>query len=284
MSVFTGIWIPLITPFADGQVDHAALRSLVADYVAAGVSGFVALGTTGEPSSLDEAEQDAVLATVLAAAAGKPVVAGLAGNNLAALQHRLTYLNTLPLAGLLVPAPYYVRPAQAGIAQFFIGLADASAHPLVIYDIPYRTGVRLEIPTLLTLAGHPNIRAVKDCAGSLETTLALVRDGRLAVLAGEDINMFNTWCLGGQGVIAAAAHLHTADFVAAYQAVQQGRLAEGRERFLRLVPWLQLAFREPNPAPVKCALALQGKIHNELRLPMVPVSDALVATLRGQFA
>ncbi|KAF0813506.1 4-hydroxy-tetrahydrodipicolinate synthase [Andreprevotia sp. IGB-42] len=274
MSIFSGIWVPLITPFADGAVDHAALRALVAHYVDAGVHGLVALGTTGEPSSLSDAEQDAVLATILAAAGTLPVVVGVAGNNAAALQQRVQQLNALPLAGLLVPAPYYIRPSQAGLLAHFTALADSSRHPLVVYDIPYRTGVRIELPTLLALAAHPNIHAVKDCAGSLDTTLALIMDGRLAVLAGEDLNLFNTLCLGGHGAIAASAHLRPADFVAVYRAICNGQLAEGRGRFQQLVPLIQTLFIEPNPAPVKAALAAQGLIRNELRAPMLPVAAA----------
>jgi len=172
MSSFSGIWIPLVTPFSNGAVDHSDLRALVRSYADTGISGFVALGTTGEPASLSDAEQRAVLSTILDAACGLPVVAGLAGNNTAELHARVAELNTLPLAGLLVPAPYYVRPSQQGVHDHFITLAGLSAHPLIVYDIPYRTGVRIELPTLLSLAAHPNIVAIKDCAGSLETTLA----------------------------------------------------------------------------------------------------------------
>jgi len=283
-SPFSGIWIPLVTPFAGGRVDHAGLRRLVAACAGAGVSGFVALGTTGEPSSLDEAEQRGVLAAILQAAQGLPVVAGLAGNNTAELREQALRLGEQDLAGLLVPAPYYVRPSQAGLAAHFAALADASRHPLVIYDIPYRTGVRLEIGTLLQLAAHPNIAAVKDCAGSLETTLALLRDGRLAVLAGEDLNLFTTLCLGGHGAIAAAAHLRTADFVAVHRAVRAGRIDEARRVFLDLVPLIQALFSEPNPGPVKAALAQLGLIGSSVRAPMTEASEALRGRLEGLLA
>jgi 4-hydroxy-tetrahydrodipicolinate synthase len=151
----------------------------------------------------------------------------------------------------------------------------------VLYDIPYRTGVRLELDTLLTLAAHPRIQAVKDCAGSLDTTLALIRDGRLQVLAGEDVSIFNTVCLGGSGAIAASAHLRPARFVALDRALTAGRLDEGRRIFHELVPLIQAAFAEPNPAPVKALLAARGLIRNELRMPMTPASDALAARLEG---
>ncbi|NMM01799.1 4-hydroxy-tetrahydrodipicolinate synthase [Paraburkholderia sp. RP-4-7] len=292
MSIFSGIWVPLITPFADGEVDHAALRALVRRYADAGIAGLVALGTTGEPAALDAAEQDAVLATILdevqahAAARGAadaqalPVLVGVSGNHTASMRERIEQLNTLPIAGVLMAAPYYIRPSQAGIVGHFTALADASDKPVVLYDIPYRTGVRLELDTLLTLAAHPRIQAVKDCAGSLDTTLALIRDGRLQVLTGEDINIFNTLCLGGSGAIAASAHLRPERFVALYRALSAGRLDEGRRIFNKLAPLIQALFAEPNPAPVKALLAAQGLIRDELRMPMTRAGDALVERLR----
>ncbi|MFM0738125.1 4-hydroxy-tetrahydrodipicolinate synthase [Paraburkholderia xenovorans] len=302
MSIFSGIWIPLITPFADGEVDHDALRALVRRYADAGVAGLVALGTTGEPSALEGAERDAVLATILDAAAqpgdgaarlsdaaaragtpatraALPVLVGVSGNHTASMRERVLELNRLPIAGLLMAAPYYVRPSQAGIVGHFTTLADASEKPVVLYDIPSRTGVRLELDTLLTLAAHPRIQAVKDCAGSLDTTLALIRDGRLQVLAGNDIDMFNTLCMGGSGAIAASAHVRTEHFVALYRALAAGRLDEGRRLFHRLAPLIDALFAEPNPAPVKALLALQGAIRDELRMPMTRAGAELVKRL-----
>lgn len=274
MSVFSGIWVPLVTPFtSQGAVDHPALARLARRLIADGVSGLAALGTTGEPSSLDPAEQDAVLDTVLEAAVATPVVAGLAGNHVPQLLAAVRRLSGRPLAGLLVPAPYYVRPAQDGIREHFRRLADASRHPLVIYDIPYRTGVEITTDTLLDLAGHPNIAAVKDCGGSLDKTLALLRDGRLRVLAGEDLQMFSTRCLGGHGAITASAHVRTRDIVAMDHALVQGRLAEARARFLELAPGIQALFSEPNPAPVKAVLAMHGEIRPDVRPPLTPASD-----------
>jgi 4-hydroxy-tetrahydrodipicolinate synthase len=290
MSIFSGIWIPLITPFADGEVDHAALRGLVRRYAEAGVAGLVALGTTGEPAALDAAEQDAVLATILdearavadstADAQALPVLVGVSGNHTESMRERIVQLNSLPIAGVLMAAPYYIRPSQAGIAGHFTTLADASEKPVVLYDIPYRTGVRLEPDTLLTLAAHPRIQAVKDCAGSLDTTLALIRDGRLQVLTGEDVNIFNTLCLGGSGAIAASAHLRPERFVALYRALAVGRLEEGRRIFHALAPLIQALFAEPNPGPVKALLAAHGLIRNELRMPMTRAGDALVERLK----
>ncbi|MBC8732012.1 4-hydroxy-tetrahydrodipicolinate synthase [Paraburkholderia sp. RAU6.4a] len=288
MSDFSGIWIPLITPFADGAVDHAALRALVRRYAEAGVAGLVALGTTGEPATLDAAEQDAVLATILDAVQAVsaspqqralPVLVGVSGNHTASMRARIEQLNPLPIAGVLIAAPYYTRPSQDGIVAHFSALADASVHPVVLYDIPQRTGVRLELDTLLTLAVHPRVQAIKDCAGSLDTTLALIRDGRLQVLAGNDLELFSTVCAGGSGAIAASAHWRPERFVALYRALTQGKLDEGRRIFHALVPQIQLAFAEPNPAPVKALLAARGWVRNELRLPMTRASEALTERL-----
>jgi 4-hydroxy-tetrahydrodipicolinate synthase len=287
MSEFSGIWVPLITPFANGAVDYSALRGLVRRYADAGIAGLVALGTTGEPAALDAAEQDAVLATILdeAQRTGRttplPVMVGVSGNHTASMRERIEQLNPLPIAGVLIAAPYYIRPSQAGIVGHFSALADASEKPVVLYDIPYRTGVRLELDTLLTLAAHPRIRAVKDCSGSLDTTLALIRDARLQVFAGEDIAIFNTLCLGGSGAIAASAHVRPEQFVALYRALSEGRLDEGRRIFHALTPMIQLAFAEPNPAPVKALLAAQGLIRDELRMPMTRASDALIERLNA---
>jgi 4-hydroxy-tetrahydrodipicolinate synthase len=269
MSIFSGIWVPVITPFADDAVDHAALRRLVRFYADAGVAGLVALGTTGEPAALEAAEQDAVLTTILAEAGALPVLAGVAGNQTASLRTRIAQLNDLPVAGVLISAPYYIRPSQAGLVEHFTALADLSAKPVVLYDIPYRTGVRLELATLLTLAAHPRIQA-----------LALVLDGRLQVLAGDDLNLFNTLCLGGSGAIAASAHVHPARFVALHRALSEGRLEEGRAIFHKLAPLIGALCSEPNPGPVKAALAGQGLIRDELRAPMTRATDELRERLR----
>jgi 4-hydroxy-tetrahydrodipicolinate synthase len=283
MSIFTGIWVPLVTPFCHGQVDHAALRKLVHRYAEAGVSGLVALGTTGEAAALDQLEQRAVVATVVEAAAGLPVVVGLAGNHSGQLRESLLHFSAADIAGFLIPAPYYVRPSQQGLLDHFSSLADASPLPLVLYDIPYRTGVQIELQTLLTLAAHPQIQAVKDCSGSPATTQAVIADGRLQVLAGEDGNVFNTLCMGGSGAIAASAHVQPQRFVALYRAVSEQRLHDARAIFHELAPLIRLMFAEASPGPLKAMLAQQGWISDELRAPMTKASPALRAQLQ-QFA
>lgn len=275
MSIFSGVWIPLITPFRKGEVDHTALRKLVLHYIEAGVSGFVALGTTGEPASLDDREQEAVVRTVLDAAGNIPVIVGISGNNTHAVCERAAVFDDSPIAGLLISAPYYVRPSQAGLIGHFTAIADASKKPIILYDIPARTGVQIELATLLELAGHERIVAIKDCGGVLDKTLGLIRDGRLKVLCGEDLEMFAALCLGASGAISASAHLWVERFVAMTQAISEQRLVYAREIWHELVPLVQVMFAEPNPGPVKAALAQCGHIVDELRAPMTSVSDGL---------
>ncbi len=272
---FSGLWIPLITPFHDGAVDHPALARLVQHYGKAGGAGFVACGSTGEAAALDDAEQQAVLDTVLKAGEGLPVVMGLSGYNLAQTLAWAATLSSNPIAGLLVPAPHYIRPSQGGLLRWFSAIADASAVPLILYDVPYRTGVTIERDTLLKLATHPNIRAIKDCGGDAAKTHALIADGRLQVLAGEDLQIFGTVALGGAGAIAASAHVQTERFVEVIRLLKAGALAPARTAWMPLVPAIEAMFAEPNPASIKAALAQQGWIENELREPMTKASFPL---------
>ncbi len=271
---FSGLWIPLITPFSDGAVDHPALTRLVRHLRPTGIAGFVVCGSTGEAAALDEAEQLAVLDTVQQAADGLPLVMGLSGYHLPKTLAWVKALANRPLAGLLVPPPHYIRPAQSGVLHWFNAIADASAQPLIIYDIPYRTGVSIERDTFRALGRHPGIQAVKDCGGDAGKTQALIDHGRLQVLAGEDGQIFSTLALGGSGAIAASAHVHTQRFVRVLHALQQGDLAQARTHWRPLLPLIEALFGEPNPGPLKALLTHQGLIQNELRAPMTAASAA----------
>ncbi|MFT3719799.1 4-hydroxy-tetrahydrodipicolinate synthase [Pseudorhodoferax sp.] len=279
-SLFSGLWIPLVTPFgAAGQVDHAALAALVRDLCGRGVAGFVPCGSTGEAAALTAEEQLAVLDTTLASASGLPVVMGVGGYRLAGVLDALQAACTRPVAGVLVAAPYYIRPSQDGLRAWFRALADASRVPLVLYDIPYRTGVRLELSTLLALAEHPRIVALKDCGGDAAKTAALIADGRLAVLAGEDAQIFGSVAAGAAGAIAASAHLHTERFARVIALLRDGALQEARTLWQPLLPWVQAVFEEPNPGPIKGLLAQAGRMSGTLRAPMTPASGALLQRL-----
>ena len=278
-SLFSGLWIPLVTPFRDGQVDHRAATQLVKRLCAEGVAGLVVCGSTGEAAALDESEQLALLDSVLLAAASRPVVMGVSGYHLGKTQQWIRRLNGEALAGLLLSAPHYIRPSQQGIAGWFTALADTSDTPLVLYDIPYRTGAVIERDTLHKLAEHPNIRAIKDCGGDVGKTLALIAQGELDVLAGEDLQMFATVAQGGSGAIAASAHLATPRFVRLLALLNTGKVAQARALWLSLLPWIEGAFAEPNPGPVKGVLAGLGAMQPDLRAPMTTPSPELITRM-----
>lgn len=277
---FSGLWIPIVTPFRGRDIDHPALTRLASHYASCGVSGLVVCGSTGEAAALDDEEQMAVLHTVMSAAPGLPVMMGVSGYHLEKTKARIQALNHFPLAGILLPAPSYVRPSQAGLVQWFTTLADASALPIVVYDIPYRTGSTLSADTLLSLAAHPRIHALKDCGGDPVKTRRLIDDGRVQVLAGEDLNILPTVLQGGCGAISAAAHLHPLRFVEVIRKARAGDRAGSEALWAALLPLIEALFAEPNPGPLKALLARQGWLANELRSPMTPASEELVERLQ----
>ncbi|BEP55992.1 4-hydroxy-tetrahydrodipicolinate synthase [Variovorax sp. V118] len=272
---FSGLWVALVTPFRDGAVDHTALAALVRRLADDGVTGFVPCGSTGEAAALDEAEQLAVLDTVLTAAGGLPVVMGVSGYHLGKATAWVRRLSERPLAGLLVAAPHYIRPSQAGVLEWFHAIADASTVPVLVYDIPYRTGVTIARETMLALAGHPRIRGIKDCGGDMAKTRAVIADGRLQVLTGEDHQIFATMAEGGVGAIAASGHVQTKRLVRLVRLLAENRLAEARAEWQPLQPLLEMLFAEPNPGPLKALLAHAGELRDELRSPMTRASDGL---------
>ena len=280
-SPFQGIWIPLVTPFSGGAVDGGALRRLVRHYAAAGVDGLVVCGSTGEAAALDDAEQLAVLDAVLNVADGLPVMMGLAGNHQGHVLRRLSAFGTRPLAGILAPAPYYVRPDRPARPPISVAWPTPSRWRCTTF--PTAPARRWTRPRCWSWRRTEH-RRHQDCGGSLEKTVALIADGRLQVMAGEDLQTLSTLCLGGSGIIAAAAHIRPDLFVALYRAVREQRLDQARALFLALAPMIQLAFAEPNPGPVKAQLARQGLLTDELRAPMPAASAALADRLQAAVA
>ncbi len=280
---FSGVWIPLVTPFREGRVDHATLAALVRRLAADGVAGFVVCATTGEAPLLSHDERVDVLGTIKAATS-LPLVMGASATTADEVLRRIDAATRHAPAAFMVTPPPYIRPSQAALRTFFATVADAAPAPIVLYDIPARTGVRLELDTLLALAGHPNIVALKDCGGRVEQTEGVIADGRLQLLCGNDNEWFSTRCLGGAGAIAATAHLRTDLFVAFDAALARGDLATGRALWRRLKPLATGVFDEPSPGPVKALLAAQGECANELRAPMAPASPELQQRLLALLA
>ena len=282
---FTGIWPALVTPFHhDGVcVDHDALRGLVQRFADAGVAGIVACATTGEAGTLSEKERLAVLDSVLEAAPHLPLVAGLSGIDPRPMLAELEAIRERPIAAILVPPPSYVRPSQTAIVRFYEDIA-APGVPVIVYNIPYRTGVRIERDTFRELARIPGLVAVKDCGGDTALTQELIAQGRFDVLTGEDLQIFTPLCLGGAGAITASAHVRPDLFVKMAHALAAGELETARQIQAALRPVIENLFAEPSPAPVKAALAAIGLISDAVRRPLLAASPALRDALARQMS
>ncbi|RZI41857.1 4-hydroxy-tetrahydrodipicolinate synthase [Herbaspirillum sp. HC18] len=282
MAGFTGIWVPLVTPFRNGDIDIPALQALARRIMSSGASGLVVCGSTGEAAALGEDEQLSALDTVLDAVPASPVIMGLAGNNMRAVLGKLQHAQRRSIAGILAPPPYYIRPSQAGLIEYFHTLADAASVPLILYNIPYRTGVAMEFDTIAAIARHERVQAIKDCSGDIGLTMRLISETNLQVLAGEDQQLLSTLALGGSGAILAAAHVRTDWFARIAALVSRGELAEARAIFYRLLPMIRLLFQEPNPGPLKAALSIMGWMNDELRSPMQCASKTLAEHIHAE--
>ena len=280
MTGFTGIWVPLATPYHCGEIDFPSLQELARRLRSSGAAGLVVCGSTGESASLTEDEQLASLDAVLEAVPDCPVIMGLTGSNMRSVLGRLDQLRHRRIAGILAPAPYYIRPSQAGLVEYFHTLTEAAFVPLVLYNIPYRTGVSMEFDTIAAIARHQRVAAIKDCGGDMGLTMRLIAETKLQVLAGEDHQLLSTLALGGSGAILASAHVRTDMFARVVELVRCGSLDDARLIFYRLLPTIRLLYQEPNPGPLKAALAMMGWMENELRAPMQKASSGLAERLR----
>ena len=280
---FSGVWLPVITPFTDGEIDYAGYERLVDHYVRLGVTGVIPLGTTGESPTIDEAEAEALVEKTVATVAGRvPILIGVGGNDTRKVVKAVKRLQKHAVQGILSVCPYYNRPGQDGMREHFTRVAEATDRPILIYNIPYRTGVNLANETLLALAEVPNIAGVKDSSGIIAQSLDLLRRRPLgfAVLTGEDAFFYTMLAHGGDGGILASAHVETATFLSVYERMVANDHQGALKAWSRLEPMVPLLFKEPNPVPIKHCLWRQRLIASaECRLPLTRVSDALAKDL-----
>lgn len=281
-----GIWLPLVTPFRDDALDEPSLRRLLRHYAAQPIDGLILAATTGEGLTLDATETEllvGVAATELATIGRRlPIALGLCGSFTRTLLGTLRRTASWPIDLYLIACPYYTRPSQAGLLAHFTALADAAAHPVMIYNIPYRTGVDLGNETMLRLAEHPAIIGVKDCCADARQSFDLLRarPAGFSVLTGEDALFHTALTQGADGGILASAHLETAAFAAVRTRLLDGDQHGALAAWRALADLPRLLFAEPSPAPIKHVLWRQGLIDSpELRLPMTGVSDALAVRL-----
>lgn len=278
-----GLWLPLITPFRDGALDEGSLRRLLRHYLQQPLDGLILAGTTGEAMTLDGVETERLVRIGAEEVAGRlPLYLGLSGSDTRAQARHLAALQSWPLDGYLIACPYYTRPSQEGLYHHFAALAAETDRAILVYNIPYRTGVNLANETLLRLAELGNISGVKDCCadGAQSTDLIRQKPEDFAVLTGEDAWYYSALVQGADGAILASAHIETARFAAIRRAVEAGDHRSARRLWDDLIGLVRLLFAEPNPAAIKHCLWRSGRIASpELRLPMMPASAGLAARL-----
>ncbi len=281
----SGCGTALVTPFRqDGALDEAALVSLVNWQIESGINFLIPCGTTGEASTLNEAEHLRVVEVVVNAAAGRvPVFAGCTHNATSEAVARAKKLaNVAGLTGLLTANPYYNRPGQEGQYQHFRAIAEAVELPVLLYNIPSRTGVNLEPATVLRLSEIPNIIGVKESSGNLAqiTELIVQAPKGFKVFSGDDGMTLPVIALGGAGLVSVASNAIPAEMARMVGAPLSGDWSTARAINAKYSRLMQAHFVEPSPAPVKAVLALMGRCEESLRLPMVPVSEALRQKLK----
>jgi 4-hydroxy-tetrahydrodipicolinate synthase len=275
--MFTGVITALVTPLRNGGLDEEALRKLVDEQIAAGIDGLVPVGTTGESPTLDHEEHLRVIKVVVEQVRKRvPVIAGTGGNSTREAIELSCEAKSLGADGMLQVTPYYNKPTQDGLYRHFKAIVEAAPLPTVLYNVPGRTACDLLPDTVARLCELPQIVAIKEATGNLQRAsqiLTKVGD-RLVVLSGDDATAFPLFAVGARGVISVVSNVAPAEFCAMWDAFAAGKWIEARNLHNRLFPLLEGLFIETNPIPAKAALAMMGKIADEIRPPLYPLSGA----------
>lgn len=284
---FKGCGTALITPFKDGKVDYDAFASLVDRQVAAGIHFLVPLGTTGETPCLSAEERIGVLKTAKAHSAGLPVVVGGGTNSLSGTLESMELLEPYGPDAFLIVVPYYNKPTQEGIYSYFKAVAQESSKPVIIYNVPGRTGSNISAETTLRLAREvPNIVAIKEASGNYAQISAIIREAPegFSVLSGNDDETLSLMATGAAGVVSVASNVVPEQMAELVNALLECDLPKARTIHHRLFPLFKNLFIESNPIPAKAALAQMGLVRNELRLPLVPASAKTQDIIRQTLA
>jgi 4-hydroxy-tetrahydrodipicolinate synthase len=284
MTDWSGVGTALVTPFtATGAVDERALAALVERQVRGGVHFVVPCGTTGETPTLSRAERDAVVRLTVEVCAGKvPVLAGVGGYDTAEVADLAHATEALGVQGLLSVTPYYNKPTQEGLYQHYRAIAARTSLPIIVYNVPGRTGCNVEPRTLVRLAAIPTIVGVKEASGNMQQMCEVCRavPDSFSVLCGDDALALPLMAVGGRGVISVASNLVPDRMARLVNAALAGDFKGARAEHQALLPLMLVNFIESNPIPVKAALAMLGLCEPVYRLPMVPPSDASAAKIR----
>jgi len=281
--VFEGTTTALATPFSNGRVDTSSLGKLVEWQVGEGIDGLLACGCTGEAAVLTREEHVLVVETVLDASAGRvPVIAGSGGNATASTLDLSLEIADMGVDALLLITPYYNKPTPAGQIAHYRKVADGVSCPVILYNVPGRTGTNMEPETIAELSHHPRITAIKDAAGSAERVAAIRQLCDITILSGDDVISLAQIALGAKGVISVVSNIAPASMSRMVRSALDGHFEAAREEFEKLYPVMKAMFLETNPAPVKKALELMGIFGSgDPRLPLVPLEGELLILLRS---
>lgn len=274
--MFTGSLVAIVTPFRNGKIDERALADLIEWQIAQGTNGIVPCGTTGESATLSHDEHNRVIElTVEVVNRRVPVIAGTGSNSTAEAVALTRHAKQAGVDGALLITPYYNKPTQEGLFRHYKSVAEAVDLPLVLYNIPGRTGVNMLPTTIARLSAIKSIVGVKEGSGSVQQASDIVQlcGDRLTVLAGDDSLTLPMMAVGGKGVITVTANLVPADMSGMVKRFAEGKIEEARRIHFKLSPLFAALFYETNPIPVKEALGLMGKIDPELRLPLCPMAQ-----------
>ena len=284
-AMLTGCFTALVTPFAaQGAVDADAFAKLVDWQIAEGIHGLVPVGSTGEAATMTLDERVRVVSLCVEHATGRvPVIAGAGGNDTRVAIETSKAMGGTGATHLLHVSPMYSTPPQRGILAHFRAIADASPLPIVVYNVPGRTASNIEAETTLALAEHANIAAVKEASGNPAQISEVIRHAPkgFSVLSGDDSITLGVIAAGGQGVVSVVSNAVPRNMADLCRRALEGKMEAARALHLQLHAFMQTAFCESNPIPVKAALAMMGRIQNHLRLPLVPMDAKHEAKVRG---
>lgn len=287
-TIFQGVATAIVTPMNENGVDYDAFGRLIDWQIEQGINGLVVAGTTGEGSTLSDEEHREVLAYAVKRINGRvPCIAGTGSNDTAYAIELTKYACSIGCDAMLVVTPYYNKSTQKGLVKMFNAIADASTKPIIVYNIPSRTGVNIEPATFVELAKHPRIVAIKEASGNLSKMVEefALLDGSLDIYSGNDDQIVPTLSMGGKGVISVLSNIMPKETVAMCDAFFAGDVATAAKMQCKYLPLIQALFCEVNPIPVKAALAAMGRMEGVIRLPLTEMEEdhqeKMISIMRG---
>ena len=281
--MFTGSIVAIVTPFKDGRIDEDAFRELIEIQIQGGTSAIVPCGTTGESATLNFREHNRVIDIALETARKRvPIIAGTGGNSTSEAIELTEHAKNAGADATLQVTPYYNKPSQEGLYRHYKAIADAVPLPQVLYNIPSRTGINMLPETVARLAELPEVVAIKEGSGSLGQMAEIINlaGDKIVLLSADDNITLPVLSIGGKGVISVVANVVPEETAGMVKAWEEGNIEKAKSLFYKLFPLCKAMFYETNPVPVKTSLFLMGRIRDELRLPLAPLSEANLEKLK----